>query len=773
MRLIVRLALLAGLLGESAAPAAEPDYAAGDPVLIQEIDCARPGDDVRFTQYPAGASTVEELLGTTCRVLPNTTGDARYFAYRLGEGRGLKPGAAYRLTIDYPEDRSRALYICNWGNETALGFATGRASGDVIKSKYVANNPESLAYPLSGRIETWSQLFYLHDRFPDLKRPRSTGLRPLTPADGFWVVIARPAAWLDPLSAGAAVAKIRLHEIRRPEALALKINYPPAGLPRRHIFSREEMADGVVAMGHKPEERDETLRGVKDPADWYDYKMRVMRFLGQNVFTKDLLEFGHNQGWDSSAGGGNRWFYQAPNPDLWSRVLARAAKHDLAVLPYYEYRGSLGGDPALALGTQHRCRRLDGGETYTHIKWCEGRNADLVDPDTLADAKRLLDVTLSPCRDRVKFIGAWFRQRPTALPVSFNELDLAAFSAEANSGAAVARADLPANKALLDRYYAWWFGRRRAFWENLAAHLRATINPDAFVLYTNDASEPGRSLPSSITGAGRKDPWKWKQVLVTDDLPAWEKILSADDRYQYLKPSPFADVIGQDMHRRALETFAENWGGWELNHSTPPNDPATYSNSSDVMLSYSYNRLYTVGSPRTFSAYRNPAGLALVRHYSLNENEMSVGKDELLGYFMCDVERAGPFCMMAEARALAYGDPTHLGSLTGNSNQRGFPGYVRAFHAAFLALPALPGEAVPSAATDPEVFVRRIRTERHGDYFSVVNTGFTIKSDVPITLPVVGKTRDAARDSPLTARDGKLRLTLHPGELRALHVARH
>lgn len=286
-----RLALVVCVLGAFTARASEPDYAAGDPVLVQEIDCARADADVRFTQYPAGASAVEELLGAACRVLPNTPVEARYFAYRLGEGRGLKPSAAYRLSLEYPEDRSRVLYICNWGNETALGFATGRASGDVIKSKYVANNPEPLAYPLSGRMETWSQLFYLHDRFPDLKRPRGIGLRPLTPSDGFWVVIAQPAAWLDPLSAGAAVAKIRLHEIRRPEALALKINYPPAGLPRRHVFSREEMADGVVAMGHKPEERDETLRGVKDPADWYDYKMRVMRFLGQNVFTKDLLEF--------------------------------------------------------------------------------------------------------------------------------------------------------------------------------------------------------------------------------------------------------------------------------------------------------------------------------------------------------------------------------------------------------------------------------------------------------------------------------------------------
>lgn len=76
------------------------------------------------------------------------------------------------------------------------------------------------------------------------------------------------------------------------------------------------------------------------------------------------------------------------------------------------------------------------------------------------------------------------------------------------------------------------------------------------------------------------------------------------------------------------------------------------------MLSYTYNRLYTVGSPATFEPYRNKTGLTLMRHYSLNENEMTDGNDEVVGYFIMDVERAGPYCMMAEARAMAYGDLT-------------------------------------------------------------------------------------------------------------------
>ena len=52
--------------------------------------------------------------------------------------------------------------------------------------------------------------------------------------------------------------------------------------------------------------------------------------------------------------------------------------------------------------------------------------------------------------------------------------------------------------------------------------------------------------------------------------------------------------------------------------------------------------------------------------------------------------------MMAEARAVAYGDPYYLGSLTGNSNNRGFPQYVRRFTPRFWHSPHSP---VPSCRT--------------------------------------------------------------------------
>ena len=55
---------------------------------------------IRSKKTPEGASRIETILGKPTRVLPNQ-GGAKYFAYRLGQGKNLLPGAAYVLTIEY------------------------------------------------------------------------------------------------------------------------------------------------------------------------------------------------------------------------------------------------------------------------------------------------------------------------------------------------------------------------------------------------------------------------------------------------------------------------------------------------------------------------------------------------------------------------------------------------------------------------------------------------------------------------------------------------
>jgi len=728
-----------------AAFAQEADTPFGRFAVVDEVVCGDAGDDHAFAQQPENVSTVETLLDQPCRVLP-PAGEAKYFAYRLGAGKGLQPGAMYILEVDYPEDVARSVWIENRGCETNLGFATGAAVGDAVVGRYVHLNPESLRYPLSGRYETWRMVFTLHDRFPDLQQPRGEGPRPMLPTEGFWVICSQPKAAKIAGSAGAAVSRIRLLAVPDPDALALKRNLPPDDLPRRHLFWREEMADGVV------QSRDEAQRGVRDDIAWFEYRAQRMRFLGTDTFCTDLLEFGHNQGWDSAPYGGNDWVNQTPHPQRWEQILDRLRNrgYDFTVLPYYEYAGSIG---AKSLGVQRRCRPLTKTGAYTHIDWSEIANADVTDPETLDDVKKVLELTIVRMKDKAHFLGAWFRTRPSHMPMSFGDSALIRFAVEANDHIIATRDDLRADSELLQRYVDWWFGKRRDFLIGIRDYLRDQGIEDAMVLFTPEASEGGPTLP------GRQ--------LVTDDPIAWQAAVQEQGDLKDLKVTPFDEVVGSGAYLQTVLSPPFTWGEWEWQHSLPQADPQRYTTTDGVALTYPYNRLYTVASPEAFEAFRTAGGLAIIRHYGLNENEM----DDQTGYFVCDVERAGPYSMLAEARAVANGDPRYLGFLAGGTFNRGFPQYFRAFVANFLALPALPSRVLEGVASDPEVVVREIPTERHGTYYAMVNTSMSRKDAVRVKLGAIGAITFAASGEPLVARDGALELSLYPGELLAVHVA--
>lgn len=231
------------------------------------------------------------------------------------------------------------------------------------------------------------------------------------------------------------------------------------------------------------------------------------------------------------------------------------------------------------------------------------------------------------------------------------------------------------------------------------------------------------------------------------------------------------EVVRQDMYLQALQTGPLNWGGWEIPHANPAPDPAHYRDTEGVLLTHAFNRACTVSSPKTFDLFRGPSGLAIVRHYTLNENMMFDLQDkEKLGYFVADVERAGPYCMLAEARAMAFGDPRFIGYLVGLNFNRGFPEAVRDFNRAFLSLPALPSQVLAKAVGDPEVVVRSIPAGPHGTYLAVVNTGLTAKTNLLLTLPLSGRLTDAPTGEPLQPNDRHLPLTLLPCQLRALRI---
>lgn len=722
--------------------------------LVDEIDCTADNPGHEFAQDPAGVSRVETILGRPCRVLSKTEGEAAYMTFIIGKMKLLMPGATYVLEIEYPEDAPRSMIVRNGGNETSLGFHTGATVGDALHPKYVDNNNESIATPLSGKYETWRMLFQLHDGFSTYEYPRGSGVRPLKPEDGFPVTIAQFSARNIPISKGAAVSKIRLYAVTGSKSLVQPLRYPPEGLPRRRLFWREEMADGIISS-EKEEER-----GVTDPLDWYRYKANLMKFLGMNTYTKDLLEFGACQHWDPTDGGGNDWvFHSSKHKGLWERIVTLMGEQGFDILPYYEYSGSKGYK---GLGQQRRAKPLTRDDAYTHIKWIESANADITDPDTYDDFRKMLDLTILRFTGKANFVGAWIRPR-AQLPMGFGDATRARFAAEANNGKAVTRQQLIDDKELLARYESWWFGKREEFLAAMRDHLRKNgAGPDATILYTASSSEPGVSFPT------------WDKTIVTDNPQLWESILKQkihQEGDRWVTPLPIERVFSEKLYRDALIAAPLTWGNWEVNHASPPADPENYKQTPGVLMTHAFNRAYTVGLPDTFDLFRGPSGLAIIRHYTLNENMMFDKSDKpKLGYFAVDVERAGPYCMLGEVRAVAYGDPNYIGYLVGANFGRGFPKYVRDFNAAYLALPALPSTVVANASSDPEVIVRAIPTQRHGTYYAVANVGLNAKPNVTITLPGAGRVIDAATGKPMQSQGGRLILSMEPCQLRSFQA---
>ncbi len=720
--------------------------------LVDEVLCGADGRDHDFAEAPAGASRVKTILGRTARVLSPTVGEAAYVTYRIGKMKLLRPGGVYVLAVDYPEDAPRSMVVINTGNETSRGFHTGTTLGDALHGKYVNNLAESIDVPLSGKWETWSLLFRLHDRFPEKGLVRGPKPRPLAPEDGFDVTVAQFSAKNIPMSRGAAVGRIRLFEVVDPGELSQPVNLPPGDLPRRRLFWREEMADGIIDL--KTEQP-----GIANPIDWYRHKAELMRFLAMNTYSKDLLEFGACQHWDSTPHGGNDWvFHDNTTKHLWAEIVELMGDYGFDVLPYYEYSGSKGYK---GLGNERRARPLTRDDAYTHISWVESANADITDPQTYEDFQKMLDLTVVRLRGKANFAGAWLRPRGQ-MPVSFSDKALARFSAEANGNKRATRESIKAAPELHAKYIDWWGLKRREFLTAMRDYLRAGGVDDATVLFTGCPGEPGVGFHS------------WDPCMVTDRSDLWSPILGrpehADGDRGPIVPWTTQHVVEEDLYLEALTSPGLNWGDWEVHHSRPADDPQRYKQTDGVLLTHAFNRNYTVASPRTFDAYRTGSGLAVVRHYTLNENMMFDQADkEIVGYFVVDVERAGPYCMMAEARAMAAGDPTMIGYLVGGNFGRGFPKYVRNFNAAYLALPALPSKIIDTGASDAEVVVRRIDTPAHGTWVAVINTSLRDKRHVTVTLPQ-GTVTDAVTGQVVKAVGGKIDLDMYPCQLRSFRV---
>ena len=734
----------------------------GEVKLIDEIDCTK--SDHRFEDYPKGSSRVETIAGKPCRLLEVQADKSSFLNWRIGEGKSLKPNGAYVLVIEYPDDKPRDYYIRNYGNNSHRSFYTGAAIGDPFDAPIVGHHPESLRIPQSGKYEKWTALTFIGTK---ASKRRDDGKLDIT-TEGFDVVVAQYKKKHHPESAGVAVKTVALYEILDEKSAWVELRLPPSPLPKRHIFWREEMSDGVMS-------KDGICPGNAG-LDWQEQKMRAMKIFAQNTFCKDLLEFGHNQHWDCNwkhgKPGGKSWKWMwasdAYYANLWTRLVPLACeKYGFNILPYYEYGGAA-GDPKFALGPQKRAEPLDmnnkperekRGANYTHIWWSEGKlRVDITDSDTLDELKYVLEGTIVRFKDAVDkgaFIGAIMRPRPGHWAVSFADATRARFAKEANGGKSVSRDDLKRDKALYARYIQWWSRRRAKFMDDIRRYLEENGVKDAMAILENDASEPGRGL-SGRWGVITDDPDSWKKIVKNE-----KAVVDAND------PS----ILSEHLFLKSLKTPSSTWGAWEWQHAIPAGDPENYAAFKNVWLALPYSKCFSVNDPHCFSSYSNANGTqTLIYHYGLNEH---VIEDKLVGYSMADFERAGRACMASEVIAMANGDPVNLGYLMGSNYTRGFPQAVREFNRNFLALPAVKSKIVKGACSDPEVVLREIDCTAFGvksRYYALVHTGMTEKKNVAVKIP-------GARGAVELAAYGKVRQlsggalefrTLKPFQLIAL-----
>jgi hypothetical protein len=761
---------------------------AGLPLLL-EINAA---DTAPVDELPSGISRPEAVLAQPCRVLPMGT-EARRMVYRLGAGLGLKAGKTFLLEVEYPDDVPRAFFMANRGADLMRGWATGTAIGDA-RRQYVEPSVESLAYPQTGKWQRYRQIFVMHERLQGAVGHRNPdpGGRPYTPADGFHVVFFQTTKANDPRSQGLAIRRIRLYAVPDPKDLYAPLNRPPAELPQRRVFWREEMADQAISG------KDAADRAFAEPLEWYAAKLQLAKILGMDTFAKDLLEFGFNQGWES---GDQNWTMDAQPPlrDLWTRLVPLAAREGFTLLPYYEYKGSLGLQDAQprSLGWQRRAEKLYHGihptgddpktNRYTGTWWAEGHNADLTDPDTKADFERVLDRTVVRFKGQAQFAGAWLRTRHTHLPISFSAATIKRFQRATQDDPQAANATRAAliksyegDQVLYTRYLAWWLDQRKQFLANIQEHLFREIGGDPQVLFTPWTTE---QLPELIRG----DSVLHAVGVVTDDAPWWETYVKSlkDDWYRWKwVPTAYHEVVSKGWWTRALTlrrpiNDTGNWGHAEIYHSAPGADPERYAGARSVMMTYPIGRQFAVAGPEPISSYRSASGLTVVHHFTLNENDEGWEKMDsqgrlsqpfqgTVGYAAVDVDRAGPLALLGEAKAVAYGDPRNIAFLCGSSFSTGFPVEFRQFALAFQAVPALPSVVVKEAASDADIVVREIQTDRHGTYYFVVNPTWTEKQDVRISLPARGKAINLVTRAGATGN--ALLMDLAPASLHAFMV---
>ena len=720
----------------------------GDLTLVDEVKCATDTTH-EMHDYPAGSSYATNILGSACRAMAHPTACAGYLSWKLGRDKGLEPHAMYLLVAEYPEDVARTVTLFNKGMDSRNGFYTGYAAGQSLSGGVLSQvHVESVGVPLSGGWSRVEQTMVLNENV----RPYNGGSWTSSAANGFDVVFQLFKASNAPDSAGVALRSVKLYRVNDEAGYDAVLRYPAGDAPRRLVTWREEMS---ANSGYESN---------ADRSDNARHKVRLMKALGVNCYSRTMLEFGYNKNWaggwkDTTApwwnddwGGGGYWSSSAPSDDYTGELEAFAAG-GIYLLPYYEYsgsRGSWGPYDGVALGVNKRLRSVPlfedtgsyGTETNRvnhYVKASNGAsnaNVDITQEPAYDDMTRILGCTILRYASQANFVGAWIRNRGS-MPVSFSDAALADFCRDTGRPVgSVTRTDIlatisgsgPGDKYknlfkygnqywsdLYTEYRTWWNGKRADWLGAMQGLLASNGVANAKVFFTGPAGEVGLTLHAPN---GRSDDH-------TSGGAGAAAVLDSDWNFKSHNGAAYA---AQLYKQYGLDLDAWTFYPYEYSHAEPKADPQTYQSVAGVAMTYPYDTVYsTVAGGADFGApsFRNGSGdLFMSRFYCLHEgmNENESGAENN-GYFTTEMDHAGRAIMLPELWGVLYQDPTVIGFLQGNHFARNFSLPFREFMENFLSLPAQAGTLVDGGARWSSSFGVRKYVAGGETYIAVVNAG--------------------------------------------------
>ena len=717
------------------------DY--GALTLVDEIDCSlslADDPDHMFREYPAGWSTVEDILDVPTRVMHHKSDTCCYVSWRVGKGKGIVPNEPYVLVVDYPDEAPRSVTVFNFGNATRHGYHTGWTAGDSWSPPYVTQSIESWAIPYSGETK---QLVQVMVPFEKSKQYNGSDNRIPMDTDGFDLNFGIIKAGEAPDSVGLAVSAIRLYKIDSYDVARPSIPYPAEGLPRRIVTSREEMGDG------------DDFAGFAHPQDFYKGRAKMIRLLGMNTCSKDLLEFGYQQNFP----GDSRWGYAT---DYWTEIVDNLAAEDVSILPFYEYHGSRGASgigymDSLKPWTLSSAKDANWKYLFSNQSYVYNCMIDLTNDEALWDLQKLFQKTIQPYLGKANFLGMWIRNRG-AMPMGFNDGAIERFNQD--TGRSVTRAQIYNNgnyrgTELYNAYREWWYGKRCSIFTRLQGLIGGQL-PGAKVYYSNTIEEPGEFWAN----------WGNPRPALISDEEGYTYQGKNFNEYTGKNWSTSIGAAAGQYWPNALNADCPTWGNYEVHHSAPADDPHNYTNLNNVALCYPFNTVWTVADKTASARYRNKSGdLPFVRHYSLNENDFrNASNQEICGYYTCDWDHAGRAVMLSELYAMAYDDPTMLAYLFTANLVRNDSTYVREFNLNYLSLPAMKGEVLVGGGWPDTFTVRRYVTDK-GTYWAVINCDSKPWSGTVDFRTEAGQIWYTVSGQPLPLSGGKATLSLEPFQM--------